>query len=114
MLIELLISIAIFGVVSVGFLSAMVAGYHGAIVAHEQRSAHTLTRTALEDVRRAQFPITNYETTESNYRVSITAAYIDKAYQPATGSTNLQMVTVTVSSSETGRSILVTEELKVK
>ena len=56
-LIELLISIAIFGVISVGFLSALVAGYHGVIVAHDQTMAESLTRTAFENVRAANFPI---------------------------------------------------------
>ncbi len=63
-LIELLVSIAIFGVISVGFLSALVAGYHGVIVAHDQTMAQSLTRTTLENVRRAAYPITDYQTTD--------------------------------------------------
>ena len=50
-LIELLVAIAIFGVVSVAFLSALVAGYHGVIVAHDQTMAESLTRT-LDGIRK--------------------------------------------------------------
>ena len=113
-LVELLVSIAIFGVISVGFLSAFVAGYHGVIVAHEQRTAHTLTRTTLENVRQAPYPITDNQTTESRFRVSIHADYVSENYTVVTESQGLQMVTVTVSYADTGKPVRVTEELKVK
>ncbi len=48
-MIELLVSIAIFGVVSVTFLGALVAGYRGIIIAHDQTMAESLTRTAMEE-----------------------------------------------------------------
>ena len=113
-LIEVLVSIAIFGVISVAFLSALVAGYHGIVVAHDQTMAQSLTRTTLENVRIAQFPITDYQTTTSHYDVAVDAEYIDKYYNLAPGSSSLQMITVTVKYHASGRTILVTQNTKVQ
>ncbi len=125
MLIELLISIAIFGVISVGFLSALVAGYHGAIVAHDQTMAESLTRTAFENVNSAPFPISDNVTTLSKYDVVVDAEYITydvvvdpedvtaDDYEVSSDPTWLQMVTVTIRHHESGRTILSTQRTKV-
>jgi prepilin-type N-terminal cleavage/methylation domain-containing protein len=113
-LIEVLISIAIFGVVSVGFLSALVAGYHGVVVAHDQTMAQNLTRTTLENVRSAGFPIVDYQTTTSKFDVDVGADYIDKDYEISTDPTERQSIIVTVRYHESGRTIWVTQGIKVK
>jgi prepilin-type N-terminal cleavage/methylation domain-containing protein len=113
-LIEVLISMAIFGVISVGFLSALVAGYHGVIVAHDQTMAQNLTRTTLENVRTAAYPIVDHDTAASKYDVAVGAEYIDQDYEVVTGPTDIQMITVTVKYHESGKAILVTQGIKVK
>jgi prepilin-type N-terminal cleavage/methylation domain-containing protein len=97
-LIELLISIAIFGVISVSFLSALIAGYHGVIVAHDQTMAESLTRTTFEDVSDADFPVASYQKTVLKYDVIVQAENITDldTYQVVEGPSNFQMITVTI------------------
>jgi prepilin-type N-terminal cleavage/methylation domain-containing protein len=113
-LIELLVSIAIFGVISVGFLSALVAGYHGVIVAHDVTTAQSLTRTTLENVRSATYPLADYQTTTPKFDVVVNADYVDINYDVVTGPTDVQMITVTVRYHESGSTLLVTQNTKVK
>lgn len=120
-LIELLVSIAIFGVISVGFLSALVAGYHGVIVAHDVTTAESLTRTALEDIRVASYPMetgVDNVTTVSRYDVVVRADYVDtdleNEYQVVSYPSGIQMITVTVRHHESGRTIKVTNTIKVQ
>ena len=125
-LIELLISIAIFGVISVGFLSALVAGYHGVIVAHDQTMAESLTRTAFENVRTAPYPLSTVSdnvTAVMQYDVVIHADNVTRStneltsppettYTETDDASDLQMVTVTIRSHETGKVLVVTQNLK--
>lgn len=116
-LIEVLISIAIFGVISVAFLSALVAGYHGVIVAHDHTMAQSLTRTTLENVRVAPFPIatgSDNVTTTSQYDVVVHADNINENYTIVSVPSDLQMITVTVQYHASGRTIWVTQGIKVK
>ena len=124
-LIELLVSIAIFGVISVGFLSALVAGYHGVIVAHDQTMAESLTRTTFENVRSAPFPIVDYQTPASKYDVFVDAGYVTydvvpdaedittDDYEVTSDPGYFQMITVTVKYHGSGRTILETQMTKV-
>jgi prepilin-type N-terminal cleavage/methylation domain-containing protein len=116
-LIEVLISIAIFGVISVGFLSALVAGYHGVVVAHDQTMAQSLTRTTLENIRIAPFPIatgSDNVTTTSHYDVVVHADYITDNYTVVSDPTYLQMISVTIRYHASGRTILNTQMSKVQ
>ena len=80
MLIEVLVAMAIFGVISVGFLSALVAGYHGAVVAHDHTMAQNLTRTTLENVRRCGVPGCGLSDDYIEVDVDVGAEYIDRDY----------------------------------
>ena len=116
-LIEVLISIAIFGVISVAFLSALVTGYHGVVVAHDQTMAQNLTRSALENVRSskvAQRTGSDNVTTTSNYDVVIHADNITKTYAIVSLPSDLQMITVTVKYHASGRTIWSTQGMWVK
>jgi prepilin-type N-terminal cleavage/methylation domain-containing protein len=113
-LIELLVSIAIFGVISVGFLSALVAGYHGVIVAHDMTTAESLTRTTFENVRNAGFPIVDYQTNTSKFDVLVHADNITEDYTVVNAASDLQMITVTVRYHDGGRTLLDTEMTKVR
>jgi len=112
-LIEVLVAMAIFGVISVGFLSALVAGYHGVVVAHDQTMAQNLTKTTLENVRDAAYPVVDYQTTESKFDVDVGAEYIDEYFVASDDPTTVQRITVTVSYHASGEAILVTQALKV-
>jgi prepilin-type N-terminal cleavage/methylation domain-containing protein len=122
-LIEVLISIAIFGVISVAFLSALVAGYHGVVVAHDQTMAQSLTRTALENVRGAPYPFkTGSDNTSQTGKYDVvihadnittstsTTPYVVLPSSPS----NVQLITVTVRNHNTLRTIMKTQNLKVK
>ena len=113
-LIEVLISIAIFGVISVAFLSALVTGYHGVVVAHDQTMAQNLTRSTFEAVRTAPFPMSDNVTPTSKFSVVVHAAYITDNYTVAPGVSNIQMITVTIRYAASGKTIWVTQGIKVK
>jgi prepilin-type N-terminal cleavage/methylation domain-containing protein len=116
-LIEVLMSIAIFGVISVGFLSALVTGYHGVIVAHDQTMAQSLTRTTFENIRVAPFPMatgSDNVTTTTKFDVVVHADNINDNYTIVSVPSNLQMIRVTIRYHESGRTIWVTEGIKVK
>ena len=116
-LVEVLVSIAIFGVISVGFLSALVAGYHGVVVAHDQTMAQSLTRTTFENIRVAPFPIatgSDNVTTTSKFDVVVHAVNITKEWVETTDPSDLQMIRVTIRYHVSGRTIWATEGMKVK
>jgi type II secretory pathway pseudopilin PulG len=116
-LIELLVSIAIFGVISVGFLSALVTGYHGVIVAHDQTMAENLIRTTFEDISIMSFdamPIgTDNVTQISKYDVVVHADYVTDSYEVTSDPTYIQMITVTVRHHKSGRPIMSDQRAKV-
>lgn len=111
---ELLVSIAILGIVAVGFLGALIAGYHGVRVAHDQTMAQSLTRAAMENVATAPFPVDNQTTTTEGYDVVIGADYIDGDHAVSGDPTQLQMVTVTVQYHDSGKAIKVTQCVKAQ
>jgi prepilin-type N-terminal cleavage/methylation domain-containing protein len=116
-LIEVLMSIAIFGVISVAFLSALVTGYHGIVVAHDQTMAQNLTRSKFEDIRVAPFPIatgSDNVTTTTKFDVVVHADNINDNYTIVYVPTDLQMITVTIRYHATGSLIWATEGIKVK
>jgi prepilin-type N-terminal cleavage/methylation domain-containing protein len=116
-LIELLVAVAIFGVVSVSFLTAMVAAYHGALVAHDQTMAQSLVSTALENVRSAAYPLATSSdnvSTISNYEVVIHADNVTTTYQITNNASNTQLITVTVRYAASQRTIFSVTNLKVK
>jgi hypothetical protein len=84
------------------------------VVAHDQTMAQNLTRTTLENVRSAGFPIVDYQTTTSKFDVDVGADYIDKDYEISTDPTERQSIIVTVRYHESGRTIWVTQGIKVK
>lgn len=114
---ELLISIAILGTVAVGFMGALMAGYHGVRVAHDQTTAQSLTRTAMEDVATEPFPIDTDEeevTTTGNFDVVVDAYYIDSDYVESEDPTQIQMVTVTVRYHDSLETIKTTQCVKAQ
>jgi type II secretory pathway pseudopilin PulG len=115
MLIEVLVGVAILGVVAVAYLSAMVVAYQGVMLADEKTMAESLTRTELERVRNAQYPSSDYSRIvpgAPGYDVDVDVEYVDpETYLPTGEPLGMQKVTVTVS--HDGEVVLVTETSKV-
>jgi prepilin-type N-terminal cleavage/methylation domain-containing protein len=109
---EVLVAVAILGVVAVAFLSAMVTAYHGVIVADQKTMAESLTRTELEHVRNTSYPIGDSSRSSSGYDVAVDAEYIDPAsYEGTVDPLGMQRITITVS--RQGEVVLITESTKV-
>jgi prepilin-type N-terminal cleavage/methylation domain-containing protein len=71
-LVEILVAIAILGVVVVAFLSALTTAYGAVVVADRHTKAESLTRTAFEYMRNLP-----YETDFSDPSAALPAAWID-------------------------------------
>lgn len=116
-MIELLIAIAIFGVISVSFLGALVAGYRSVVVAHDQTMAQSLTRTTFENVRSslsAQQTGSDNVTTTSNYDVVVHAENVTSSFASVSGPSDIQKITVTIKYHATGRTLWQTTGIWVK
>jgi prepilin-type N-terminal cleavage/methylation domain-containing protein len=111
-LIEVLVAVAILGVVAVAFLSAMVTAYRGVTLADEKTMAESLTRTELERVRNASYPVIDDSRSVYGYDVDLDVEYIDPVTHLPTG-TPLGMQKVTVTVSHNDEVVLVTETSKV-
>lgn len=99
LLIEVLVAVAILGVVSVAFLSAMVTSYGAVALADRKATAESLTRTEFERVKNATYPITDYtaSSTPAGWVVSVHADYIDPTtYAVTLTPAGMQMITVKV------------------
>jgi prepilin-type N-terminal cleavage/methylation domain-containing protein len=112
-LIELLVAIAILGVVSVGFLSALVTGYHGVVVIHDRTTAESLTRTAFEKMRVAPFPYGDSTTPAGKFDVVVDGVFVTTGYEEVSSS-DIQLITVTIRRHADGTVVLVTETTKVQ
>ena len=119
LLIEVLVAVTILGVVAVAFLSAMVTSYGAVALADRKTTAESLTRTELERVKDAPYPIVDYTRIStssappspppSGYRVEVTAVYIvPPTYVPGTaaGMAGMQMITVKVVTVRTDGSVI--------
>ncbi len=114
MLIEILVAVAILGVVAVAFLSALLSGYLALVLADEKTMAESLTRTELEHVRNAEYPVvSDNHTPVAGYDVVTYAVYTDPVtYLPTTTAMGRQEVTVEVW--HQGELVLVTVTYKVR
>jgi prepilin-type N-terminal cleavage/methylation domain-containing protein len=115
---EVLVAVAILGVIAVAFLSGMVTAYHGGILADEKTMAESLTRTEMERIRNGAYPVSDYSRPPTlpvppvGYELSIDAEYIDPAtYGGTVDPLGMQRITITVS--HQGEVVLVTETTKV-
>ena len=122
LLIEVLVALAILGIIAVAFLSALTTGYRGLLLAREMTMAESLVRTELERIRDAPYPIANEVRSSAGYDISVTACFVEaepdpqnpdeSRYLPAAISGSLQMITVTVT--HQGRMLLTTTTNKAE
>jgi len=107
MLIEVLVAVAIVGVVAVAFLSALTSGYLALVLADENTVAESLTRTEFERIRQATYPVSGHGPEEAlpGYWITAIVSDVDETDSP------IQLVTVEVS--HDGELLLTTATYKV-
>jgi type II secretory pathway pseudopilin PulG len=107
MLIEVVVAVAILGVVAVGFLSALSSGYLALVLADENTVAESLTRSEFERIRQASYPVADYQRNNAlpGYDLAIDAANVNGGDSP------IQSVTVEVR--HQGELVLTTSTYKV-
>jgi prepilin-type N-terminal cleavage/methylation domain-containing protein len=120
LLIEVLIALAILGIIATAFLSALTTGYRGLLLADEKTMAESLARTELERIRDAPYPIADEVKFTGGYDITVTPVFIQPIAGPVetadlnnlstVPSGGLQMVTITVA--HQGKTLLVTATSK--
>jgi prepilin-type N-terminal cleavage/methylation domain-containing protein len=92
MLIEVLVAVAIIGVVAVAFLSALTSGYLALVLADENTVAESLTRTEFERIRQDAYPVSGYVLPDAlpGYDITVVVSDVDETDSP------IQLVTVEV------------------
>lgn len=117
-LMEVLIAIAVLGVIAAAFLTALGGGLKGAMVADERTVAESLARSQLEAIRNAKYDDESpygYAKIDSPRGYDVTIAV--KLFDPLTGSpdakvTDFQRIIVTVF--RDNKTVLKVETYKVK
>jgi len=106
-LVEVVVAVAIVGIVAVAFLSALTSGYLALVLADENTVAESLTRTEFERIREAAYPVAPYDRPDAlpGYDISVLAANVDESASP------IQLVTVEVR--HDGELLLTTSSYKV-
>jgi type II secretory pathway pseudopilin PulG len=107
MLIEVIVAVAIIGVVAVAFLSALTSGYMALVLADENTVAESLTRTEFERIRQSAYPVTGYQRDNAlpGYDLTIDVADVNGGDSP------IQSITVEVR--HDGEPVLTTSSYKV-
>jgi prepilin-type N-terminal cleavage/methylation domain-containing protein len=116
-LIEVLIALAIFGIIAVTFLVGLATGYHALIIADERTTAESLTRSEQEYIKSTAYsyleggfsyqipgdppgwdPSHSLDSQYSDYSVNVTGVPIDPdTHEPlGGGDQGLQQITVEV------------------
>jgi|WetSurMetagenome_2_1015567.scaffolds.fasta_scaffold21674_2 prepilin-type N-terminal cleavage/methylation domain-containing protein len=109
-LLEVLISLALLGIISVLFLSSAANSANARFQADERASAKTLAESVIETVKKADYSSSYTATVPDEYQgytVELTAAYLENEGIPIP---NIQKITVDVYHGD--RKVLTLENLK--
>ena len=119
-LIEMVVAMAIVGVIGVVFMNAMATGFRSTGIQDEQITAESLARTQLEEIKAAPYASSYNVTVEmpSQYYMSIESPYVswndvEEEWVVEGMDNGLQKITGNVSR-EGGKSLLMVEALKIK
>jgi len=103
-IVEVLIAVAVIGIVAAGFLAAVSAGSRAIITAGERAAAEAIARSQMEDIKVQSYDSTGNPPQYSamldiaeGYRVTITAERLDPSGDGTSNDDGLQKITVTVT-----------------
>ena len=121
-LIEVVVAVAILGVIGVVFMNAMATSFRSTGIQDEQITAESLARTQLEIIKASDY-LVNYNhlkiSTPSQYSLTIESPYMEyfddvaDVWVESVNDTKLQKITVRVFR-EGGKALLMVEALKIK
>lgn len=105
--IEVVISLAVLGIIAVGFLSGLTAASKGLMIADERATAHNLAESLMENVKNQPYA--------TSYSVSVPgeyAGYIPHVVTLSLEDGNIQKITITIDHQDKP-GIIVLEDYKV-
>ena len=124
-LMEMLVSMAILGVIGVGFMSGMTTAFRARDISRERVTAENLARNQLEYIRYVAYDALDYGaevpppsiTVPAGYSITVTTTdYCDgtgePGFEPCYDPANIQKNTVKVS--RDGRTLVTVEDLKTR
>ena len=109
MLLEVIVAVAIVGVIAVAFLSALTSGYLALVLADENTVAESLTRSEMERVRDSEYPAVSDNRTVLGYEVRRLTEFIPVSGE---GMPLMQQIRVEVYHGDGGQPLLVTWSYK--
>ena len=110
-LVEVLVAVAILGVIGVAFLSALSTGYLALVLADEQTMSESLTRTEFENIKNDSYDFVisdNYSALGGLYHVYVEVEELGDPGQEYP----IKLVTVRVE--HQGETVLTTETYKIE
>jgi hypothetical protein len=115
-MIEVLIALAILGIVAVAFLTALTTTSVALIVADQKTTAESLARSELEFIATSEYPVPPESVTYvDNYTLKVYAVFIDPlTHQPVDPPGDLGMQEITVEVYQEDKLVLTTSNYKTE
>ena len=117
-LLEVMLAIALMGIIAVAFLGALATGSKAIFIADERATAESIARSQMEDIKKQVYDDTlpiEYSLLlgiPANYSITVTAQRLDRDVPPnPTDDDGIQQIIVTVSHNT--KQVLTLEDYKV-